>query len=380
MKSWMTHVAVAAALLAALDGAALAQAAAPVAAPAPVAATAPAVESVDILKQNQAERTRDQPGNAAPTFRIVKEGVKNYSSLPALEAGVLVQPKQQFPGQGRATTAGEAWREYRNGPLTKIGGWLLLIAFGGIAAVYFLLGKVKLKGARSGRLIERFTSIERLAHWATALSFVALSASGLTILFGKYVLMHVFGHTLFGWLAYLCKNVHNFAGPVFTVSIVVTFIVFIKDNFPAPSDWQWLIRLGGMYGGGKHASAGRFNAGEKIWFWTGVVVLGLIISGSGFVLDKLVPGIDYPRGLMQIANVIHLTTAVVMSAMALAHIYIGTIGMEGALEAMTTGYVDDTWAEEHHDLWYADVQSGKVPRVRTEEGAAYVAAHPRNAI
>lgn len=338
---------------------------------------APAVESIDILKQNQAERSRDQPGNAAPTFRMVKEGVKNYSSLPALEAGVLVQPKQRFPFQPRATTAGEAWREYRDGPLTKIGGWLLVLALVGIAALYFTLGPVRLKHPRSGRLIERFTVIERLAHWSTAISFVLLSVSGLTMLFGKYVMMPVFGHTLFGWLAYLCKNLHNFAGPVFALSLIVTFVIFVKDNFPAKEDLQWLLRMGGMFGG-KHASAGRFNAGEKIWFWSGVVALGLIVSGSGFVLDKLVPGIDYPRGLMQIANVIHLVAAVLVTTMSFGHIYLGTIGMEGAFEAMQTGYVDDEWASEHHDLWYGDIEAGRVPRIRSAEGAAHL-ARPRNA-
>ena len=334
-------------------------------------ALVPNVESVDILKQNQAERTRDQPGNAAPTFRIIKEGTKNYSSLPALEAGVLIQPKQRFPLQARATTAGEAWRNYRDGPLTHIGGWLLLAAIAGIAALYFVFGPVRLKHGRTGRLIERFTSIERIAHWSTAITFLTLAFSGLTILFGKYVLLPVFGHPLYGWLGFLCKNVHNFVGPLFTLSIVVTFVIFVKDNFPAKEDLQWLLTLGGMFGG-KHAHAGRFNAGEKLWFWGGVVGLSLLVSASGFVLDMLVPGIVYSRGNMQIANVIHLTGAVLVTAMSFGHIYLGSFGMEGALEAMTTGYVDDEWAREHHDLWYDDVQSGKVPRVRSEAGAAHV--------
>ena len=324
----------------------------------------PVVESVDIFKQNQAERTRDQPGNDAPTFRIIKEGTKNYSSLPALEAGVLIQPKQQFPLQARATTAGQAWRTYRNGPLTHLGGWLLLGALSGIALLYLVVGKVRLKAGRSGRLIERFTSIERITHWSVAISFLLLAFSGMTLLFGKYVLLPVFGHPLFGWLAWLCKNLHNFVGPLFTAAIVATFVIFVKDNFPAKEDLQWLLRMGGMFGG-RHAHAGRFNAGEKLWFWGGVVGLSLIVSASGFVLDMLVPGIVYSRGNMQIANVIHLSGAVLVTAMSFGHIYLGTIGMEGAYEAMATGYVDDEWAREHHDLWYDDVMSGKVPRQRS---------------
>lgn len=331
----------------------------------------PAVESVDILKQNQAERTKDQPGNLAPTWRIVKQGTKNYSSLPALEAGVLIQPKTQFLGQARATTAGEAWRQYRNGPLTKIGGWLLIIAIAGIAAMYLIKGPIKLKEGRTGRLIERFTSVERLAHWTVAISFVILAITGLMLLFGKYVVLPLFGPVLYGWIAYAGKNIHNFVGPVFTVSTIVFFFIYVKDNLHEASDFKWLARAGGAIGKG-HVSAGRFNAGEKIWFWGGVVFLGLIVSASGFVLDMLLPGIEYTRSNMQIANVIHLVGAVLVASMSLAHIYIGTIGMEGAYEAMRTGYVDDTWAREHHDLWYEDVRSGKVPRVRTEEGAAKI--------
>jgi formate dehydrogenase subunit gamma len=204
-----------------------------------------------------------------------------------------------------------------------------------------------------------------------AISFVILAVTGITMLFGKYVVLPVFGHTLFGLLAYLCKNIHNFVGPVFTVSTVVFFVIYVKDNLPEASDLKWLTRAGGAIGKG-HVSAGRFNAGEKIWFWGGVVALGLVVSASGFVLDMLFPGIESTRGNMQIANAIHLAGAVLFASMSLAHIYIGTIGMEGAYEAMRTGYVDDAWAKEHHDLWYDDVKSGKVPRVRTEEGAAKV--------
>jgi len=328
----------------------------------------PGVESADILKQNQAERTQVQPGNAAPTWRVVKEGTTNYSSLPALDAGVLIQPKAQFPGQMRATTAGEAWRQYRNGPLTKFGGWLLLGALILLAAVYFIAGKIRMKAPMTGRLIERFTSFERIVHWTVAISFVTLALTGMMILFGKYVLMPIFGHTLFGWINYAGKNIHNFVGPLFAGSLVVMFITYVKDNIPGLTDLRWLARLGGVLGKG-HPPAGRFNGGEKVWFWLGVVVLGLIVSASGFVLDMLVPGIIYSRGNMQIANVIHLVAAVLVTAMSLGHIYLGTVGMEGAYAAMRHGYVDDTWAKEHHQLWYDDIESGKVPRVRTQEGA-----------
>jgi formate dehydrogenase subunit gamma len=333
----------------------------------------PGVESDDILKQNQAQRTLVQPGNAAPTWRVIKEGTHNYSSLPALEAGVLIQPKAQFPGQARATTAGEAWRQYRNGPLTTYGGWLLIAALVGLALAYFIGGKIRMKAPMTGRLIERFTSFERIVHWTVAISFVALAFTGIAMLFGKYVVLPLFGHTLFGWIAYAGKNIHNFVGPVFAVSLLVMFVTYVRDNLPTLTDLKWLTRLGGLLGKG-HAHAGRFNGGEKVWFWFGVVALGLLVSASGFVLDMLVPGIVYSRGNMQLANVVHLVGAVLVSTMSLGHIYLGTIGMEGAYAAMRHGYVDDTWAAEHHDLWYDEVVSGKVPRVRSPEGAVRVGA------
>jgi formate dehydrogenase subunit gamma len=377
MKKWIAGLAFGVSLLALSSGPVVAQGKDPAATapPAQATQTIPQVESVDILnsRDNQAERTRVQPGNLAPVWREVVSGDKHYASLPGLETGVLIQPKAQFPGQGRATTAGEAWRQYRNGPLTNIGGWLLVVAVVAMVAVYLIFGMIRLKEPKTGRLIERFTPIERIAHWSAAITFVILAVTGLTMLFGRYVLLPLFGYTLFGWLTYAFKTVHNFVGPLFTVSIVVVFVLFVKDNLPNAADAKWLTRLGGAIGKG-HVSAGRFNAGEKLWFWLGMTVLGLIISGSGFVLDMLFPGIEYTRGNMQIANVIHVVGTVLMMAASLGHIYLGTIGMEGAYTAMRRGYVDDTWAKEHHDLWYEDIQSGKVPRVRTREGVAEIRA------
>lgn len=359
MKTWFVSLTLGLSLLTVSAGPAMAQQA---------PATAPNVESVDILNQNQAERTRDQPGNAAPTWRIVKSGQNNYSSLPDPEAGVLIQPKAQFLGQARATTAGEAWRQYRNGPLTQIGGWLLILAIAAIAVFYFVKGPIRLNEARTGRLIERFTSLERIVHWTVAISFVILALTGIVMLFGKYVVLPIFGYTLFGWIAYACKNIHNFVGPVFTVSIIVFFVIYVKDNLPHASDIKWIKRLGGAIGK-DHVSAGRFNAGEKLWFWGGLVVLGIVVSSSGFVLDKIVPGLQYDRGMMQIANIVHLAASALFIALSFAHIYIGTIGMEGAYQAMRTGYVDDTWAKEHHDLWYEQIEKGEIPRVRTQDAA-----------
>ncbi|HEY8606173.1 MAG TPA: formate dehydrogenase subunit gamma [Noviherbaspirillum sp.] len=335
------------------------------AAPAPAL---PNVESADILKQNQAERNRVQPGNNAPVWRAIKDGGAHYSSLPGAESGVLIQPKAQFPGQAYGTTAGEAWRQYRNGPLTSIGAGLLLAVLFVMVLLYFIKGPVRNQHAPTGRLIERFTPAERFVHWAVAISFVLLAATGIIILFGKHFLLPLLGHTLFSWLGYACKNIHNFVGPLFTVSIIVFFVMYVRDNLPAREDLGWLARLGGLVGG-KTPRAGRFNAGEKIWFWGGLTVLGLVVSASGFVLDMLVPGLAYTRADMQVANIVHVVGTVLMMAGSIGHIYLGTVGMEGAYQGMRHGYVDDTWAREHHDLWYEQVQNGDVPRVRSRARA-----------
>ena len=349
---------------------------------------APAVQSVNIqdvkpdasdapgyADQSNAERGKVQPGNNAPMWRDVGKGVAGYSSLPkesAPEAGVLIQPFVQYPGS-RLTNAGEAWRQVRNQWLIPYGGALLLIVAGAIAIFFWRKGAIAMHGKPTGREIERFTPFERSAHWANAIAFVVLAISGLTMAFGKFVLQPIIGDTLFGWITYLLKNAHNFAGPLFAVSLVVVFVTFLKDNMPRQGDLNWLLKGGGILSG-QEVPSHRFNAGEKLVFWGGVFFLGAVVVASGFVLDKIVPGLIYERGTMQVAHMVHAVATVLMMAMFMGHIYIGTIGMEGAYKAMKTGYVDETWAKEHHELWYDDIQAGKIPANRSTPITAASAA------
>ena len=350
---------------------------------------APAVQSTNIMdvkpeasqapgyaEQTNAERDKVQPGNNAPMWRDVGKGVAGYSSLPvreAPEAGVLIQPFVEYPGS-RLTNAGEAWRQVRNNWIIPYGGSLLFIVALAIAIFYWRKGEIPLHGTPTGRQIERFTPFERAAHWSNAIAFVILSISGLVMAFGKFILQPVIGDTLFGWLTYALKNAHNFAGPLFAVSLVVVFFTFVKDNLPAKGDLVWLLKGGGILSG-KEVPSHRFNAGEKVVFWGGVFLLGAVVVASGFVLDKIVPGMVYERGTMQVAHMVHAVATVLMMAMFLGHIYIGTIGMEGAYDAMRTGYVDETWAKEHHELWHADIQAGKIPAQRSPEPGSGKTAH-----
>ena len=374
----------------AINGSALAQAAAPAAAPtastttapdlvAPAPASAGGIQSANIMdikpeaslepgyaQQSNAERSKVQPGNNAPMWRQVGSGVEGYSSLPkstAPEAGILIQPFTQYPGS-RLTNAGEAWRQVRNGLIIPYGGALLLIVLGGLGLYYWRLGAVKLDDAPTGRKIERFTPFERSAHWANAIAFSILAISGLVMAFGQYFLMPIIGKTLFGYLAYILKNAHNFAGPVFAVSLIIVIFTFVRDNMPAKGDLNWLLKGGGLFSK-EHIKAARFNAGEKVMFWGGAFLLGIIVIASGLVMDKLIPGLSYDRSMMQISHMVHAVATVLMMVVFIGHIYLGTIGTEGTYQGMKTGYVDDNWAKHHHELWLDDVKSGKTPRDRT---------------
>ena len=353
-------------------------------------AAAPGVQSANIFSiapdantdpkyadQNNGERGKVQPGNNAPMWRQVGAGVTGYSSLPASqapEAGNLIQPFVQYPGS-KLTTAGEAWRQVRNNWIIPYGGSLLLIAALAIALFYYGKGTMTLHGAETGRKIERFTPLERAAHWTNAIAFVLLAVSGVVMAFGKFFIQPIIGNALFGWLTYALKNIHNFAGPLFAVSLIIVFVTFLKDNFPSKEDITWLLKGGGLLSG-QEVPSHRFNAGEKVVFWFGVLGLGLIVVASGLVLDKLIPGLIYERSTMQIANMIHGVATILMMAMFMGHIYMGTIGMQGAYSAMRDGYVDETWAKEHHELWYNDIQAGKIPAQRTPPATAGAATAP----
>jgi formate dehydrogenase subunit gamma len=297
--------------------------------------------------KEQAQRQQEQPLNNAPVWRDVRGGEHPYQTtqVRGVETNVLVQ------------TQGEIWRQIRNGPITIYGGWLLVIVIALIALYYWRMGPLKLHKRPTGRLVERFNGWERTVHWVTAISFVVLAASGLVILFGKYVLLPIFGYTLFSWLAILSKNLHNFLGPLFAAGTVLMFFTFVKDNLPKAYDWVWVVKLGGFFGAREHVPSGRFNAGEKSWFWIGVTFLGIVSAVTGFIL--LFPNFEQGRALMQLSNVIHAVSAVLFIAMALGHIYVGTIGVEKAYETMRTGMADEVWAQEHHEYWYREAIKGR---------------------
>jgi formate dehydrogenase subunit gamma len=250
-------------------------------------------------------------------------------------ARVLIQP------------AGRTWDYFHQIVLRWIGAIAIVGTLAALAGAYFLLGRLRISAGRSGRKVLRFRSFERFAHWITATSFVVLAISGLNITFGKLLLLPLIGPDAFSALSEAAKYAHNFTSFAFVLGLALIVVIFIKDNIPDKTDIQW-FKQGGGFIRSKHASARRFNAGEKLVFW-GALGAGAAVTISGYLL--MFPFYVTNIFGMQIAQVVHAVIAMLFIALILGHIYIGTLGMEGAFEAMWTGTVDYNWAKEHHDLW-----------------------------
>jgi formate dehydrogenase subunit gamma len=257
---------------------------------------------------------------------------------PIERARVLIQP------------AGRAWEYFHQVTLRWIGAIAILGMIAVIAAFYFVMGRLRISAGRSGQKILRFNSFERFAHWLTAVSFVILALTGLNITFGRITLLPVIGPEAFSSVSQIAKYVHNYVSVSFVIGLVLIVALWIKDNIPRKVDVDW-IRQGGGFIKSKHAPAGRFNAGEKLVFWSALGA-GAAVTVSGALL--LFPFYVTNIAGMQIAQIVHSVIAVLFVAVIIAHIYIGTLGTEGAFEAMGTGEVDLNWAEEHHDLWLKD--------------------------
>jgi formate dehydrogenase subunit gamma len=311
-----------------------------------------------------AQKAVDQPSNArgpmspSDEWRAIKSGIRGDVSLPNKQAGVLIQPGQTF-------------REWRNGPLYRYGAWVLGAMVVVLALFFAIRGRIRLESGWSGREILRFSGFERFVHWLTATSFLILGLSGLNMLYGRYLLLPILGPSAFAGLTRIGKIGHDYLAFAFMLGIVLMFIQWVGANLPTRADWQWLMQGGGLFARGRHPPAGKFNAGQKIMFWL-VILFGISVSLSGLAL--MFPfsfawfsgtfgfldlfGFHLPTHLAplqetQLSQLWHAAVALLFIAVIIAHIYIGTLGMEGAFSAMGTGKVDANWAEEHHALWRA---------------------------
>lgn len=288
----------------------------------------------------------------ANVWRLVREGVPAYTSTPAQGHTILIQ------------NGGENWREIRNGLIVRISPWIIILALIGMAAFYLIVGQDKLEKPRSGVKIERYTFGERFLHWYTALLFIAMAITGLSLLLGRIVLIPVFGHWLFSGYLQAAKVLHNYCGPLLLIGIILEFIIWVRYNIPRKIDLQWLKNMGGMIGNGPRPHVGKVNAGEKGWFWL-MFVFGIAVGITGVLLDF--PIWDQTRLTMQVSHVIHATVAVLFVTVSFGHIYMGTLGIEGVFEAMWKGTVDAVWAKQYHDLWYEEKtrESADKPDMKT---------------
>lgn len=259
---------------------------------------------------------------------------------------------------------GEEWRLIRLNYILVYTPWILLTVICLIALFYLVRGTIRLKDGRSGKTIPRFSMSHRIAHWFLASSFILMGLSGLIIMLGRPLLVPIIGHDANSVLTSAALQGHNLFGPVFILSLLIVIFRFMKGNFFQWADLKWIIKGGGLLGG--HASSNHYNFGEKGWYWV-VVFVGLMMSATGLFL--LFPWLTQVLAWHQLATVLHAGGAVLMISIAFGHMYIGTIGMEGSIDSMLRGEVDENWAKEHHDLWYEEV-TGKKADHHDDDGAA----------
>lgn len=287
-----------------------------------------------------AARKAAQAASDVPPWKGVNSGI---ATIPGIERGILIQSR------------GSAWRKLRP-PIVLVGGILLACSVAAIGIFFLWRGPIGVSAPPTGRLIERFSVADRVAHWSMGLSFVALALSGLILAAGRKLLLPLVGYEFFSSIALACKNVHAFLGPIFMLSLAYFIARYFRDNLPRRHDLDWLRKAGGMFSR-KHVPSGRFNAGEKTLFWGLVCGFSVILCASGLILDF--PNFAQGRSLMQDATIIHLAIAFLAIAASLFHVYLGTAGVKGAYRAMRRGTVDESWAREHHEIWYDEVKAGK---------------------
>lgn len=387
-----------------LPGLALAQATPEASPPMPDrSATGGAQTLEDILARQRGEpvatRARESDGAAGEAAAIAAQlGIRGQASDAELwEALRFNTATVSTQARGPASAVlvqddGMAWLTFRSGPLKVWGGIALLATVGLLAVFYLIRGKIRIDGPRTGQTIERFAAFERFSHWLLAGSFILLGITGLITLFGRIAFIPLFGHEAFSPIAIGSKWVHNNVSWAFMAALVIVFCLWVIHNLPNRHDLVWIAKGGGLFVKGVHPPAKKFNAGQKMIFWS-VIVLGGSVSASG--LSLLFPfempmfaktfaamnglglpglvGMDplpttlTPHAEMQLATAWHAIVAFAMMVIVIAHIYIGSVGMEGAYDAMGSGQVELQWAKEHHGLWVEELQ---------EKAAAKTAAAP----
>ncbi|WFM69712.1 formate dehydrogenase subunit gamma [Halomonas sp. CKK8] len=290
------------------------------------------------------------------------------TAVPALDADAWRQIKSGETGPNYRDSrfdsnynlinaSGETWRQLRERWVSPFGVIAVVGMIVVIALFYLVVGRKKLDEPRTGRKLLRWSLVVRSLHWTVATLFILLALTGLNLAYGKAVFRPIFGDGFWAAMMSGTKLIHNYLGPLFGILLVILLLRLLAHNIPRKHDLEWFAKGGGLVGKG-HPDAGFANGGEKVWYWL-LATAGIAVIVSGLVLDF--PNYGQGRDTMQWANIIHAVGAFGLTAVALGHIYIGTLGTEGSFEGMATGYVDETWAKEHHNLWYEKVKDQAVP-------------------
>ncbi|KJY82394.1 formate dehydrogenase [Vibrio galatheae] len=278
----------------------------------------------------------------ADFWRQVRQGEEGYTTSQFPEHGMLI------------STPGQTWYILKEKWMSPAGAVAIFVSIALVTLVYVFAGPVMLSAPRTGKRIKRWSRADRALHWSMAFTFLTLAFSGLMLVYGKHFLKPYIPADLWGFIVMLAKQYHNYMGPIFCVLLLCVLVKWWRKSTFKKVDIEWFIKLGGMVGKhkGTHPSAEFSNAGEKALFWL-LIVVGSIVAFSGLVLDF--PIFGQTRRDMELSNLVHGLAALILICGFVFHIYIGLFGMEGALEGMVTGEVDETWAKEHHDLWYGEV-------------------------
>ncbi len=291
-------------------------------------------------------------------------------------------------------SGGMAWYEFRQGPLIRYGGYLLLGTIAALVLFYLLRGRIPVDGEKTGRTVTRFKAVERFAHWLLASSFILLGLTGLCVLMGRSFIAPYLGKDINSALLIGSKFIHNNVSWAFMLALAMVFVFWVVHNLPSRTDLKWIAQFGGIVGS-KHPPAKKFNAGQKVIFWS-VILLGGSISLSGLSLlfpfelplfaktfgilngwgvNEWLGMASFPTALspqeeMQFAQAWHAIVSFVLMAIIIAHIYIGSVGMEGAYDAMGSGEVDEAWAHQHHSLWLEEVKAKEATSGKSAPGGA----------
>lgn len=297
-----------------------------------------------------------QPAQAQDIVNPTAQSVTEDALMDALNGGAQVQGRVSIPddlSSGLIKPANRGWADTHGGPVRLANIVALIGILAVLAAFYVIRGKIRIDAGPSSERIQRFTGMERFAHWLMAVSFIVLALTGLNLLFGRTIILPVFGEGAFGTLSAWGKIAHNYMGFAFMVGLILAFVYWVVHNIPNKIDMEWMRQGGGLFVKGVHPPAKKFNAGQKGIFWA-VTIGGAALSFTGVML--LFPALAGGEAGWQLYQVIHGLVAAGLSAIVIAHIYIGSVGMEGAYDAMGSGEVDLNWAKEHHSLWVDEVQ------------------------